>query len=1074
MDYSNPVCRRTRSKTEEFFRSLSKPRRRETTPTEVQIKVENEDFGNDSVAVFVDKENNLGFGFESRKVGSQSQSQSQANNSMGMNGTRDNPLCIDEDDEDEDLMNNIDEDKCSSDSEFLLSSEDFDHDDDDSEDSSDCSYDIYEDREERHCRKRRDFEMNGVGGESCSGVWRKSGSGKTNGGFFRKRYGEFTGVRESSDRFGGGEFSGRKEKGPSPEIWVNGGVDDEGNVGEPAQKRFSQAKRARLVSHSKSNRVIVKDGDGTASQPFCIDQDNDDGGVGAGELEFELEEGNQEPELFTDELFTDQIEKVVRKRLKSDKTREKKLDVKLDVARILLDSITEGTALQDPNEIETQDDDNLRPNEERICRKFFFGEETKQVEKSAEELELEKLWDEMNLAVAAGEIGSLPVDDMVEDEDEDVLSSERDVESLCNHGRHQLIYDEQIGYVCSRCLHVQVEIQHIMPPFERNPWGQSEFRDLGFKNSSVFDKLGEQDYNCGSLSGNGFPEHADTVWDFIPGIKDTMYPHQQEGFEFIWTKIAGGIRADDLKGRNMESSSEEGCIISHAPGTGKTRLTIVFLQSYLKLYPMCFPVIIAPCSMLLTWEEEFRKWKVDIPFHNYNSTDLSGKEDEVAARLLLRGGVRHDPEAVRAVKLRSWAKGGAILGITYSLFAQRVRRANDDKAKQSAKILVDRPNLVVLDEGHTPRNDQTRMWKALSRLKTRKRIVLSGTVFQNNLSELYNTFCLVMPRFEEGEPSTMDNRDKEAKKAWNALTKSVERMEYVSPELRALVQSYAHVHEGNVLDSLPGFKVSMVILEPSTLQKNLLKVIHERRKNQFEFEFGVSMVSVHPSLFLKIKFEALTAPTTDKDELKRLRLNYHAGVKTKFLVELIRLCESINEKVLVFSQYISPLRLVKKQLESHFSWSEKAEISYIDGKMDFKLRQSIINVFNNPSSNVRVLLASLRTCSEGINLVGASRVVLLDIHWNPSVEWQAISRAYRIGQKKIVYIYRLFTHGTMEREKYSRQDEKHKMSKLVFSKSSCHSNPPKTKVREDRILEEMVQHEKLKDMFVDIVSEREK
>ncbi|KAB1206074.1 SNF2 domain-containing protein CLASSY 3 [Morella rubra] len=79
--------------------------------------------------------------------------------------------------------------------------------------------------------------------------------------------------------------------------------------------------------------------------------------------------------------------------------------------------------------------------------------------------------------------------------------------------------------------------------------------------------------------------------------------------------IAGGIYVDKLKNQtNFPGGSV--CIVSSAPGYGKTCLTIVFLQTYLKLNLTCRPIIVAPCSMLLIWEEEIRKWKYDIPFHN--------------------------------------------------------------------------------------------------------------------------------------------------------------------------------------------------------------------------------------------------------------------------------------------------------------------------------------------------------------------------------------------------------------------------------------------------------------------------
>ena len=151
----------------------------------------------------------------------------------------------------------------------------------------------------------------------------------------------------------------------------------------------------------------------------------------------------------------------------------------------------------------------------------------------------------------------------------------------------------------------------------KHPWGRPYWKDLGSIDHSNLDELQFQDSASVHQSGSKCYNHAEgTVWDIIPGIKDSMYPHQREGFEFIWKNIAGGIELEELKKHGFDGGS--GCIISHAPGTGKTRLTIVFLQTYMELNRTCKPVIIAPRSMLLTWEEEFWKGKVGIPFHNMN------------------------------------------------------------------------------------------------------------------------------------------------------------------------------------------------------------------------------------------------------------------------------------------------------------------------------------------------------------------------------------------------------------------------------------------------------------------------
>ena len=89
--------------------------------------------------------------------------------------------------------------------------------------------------------------------------------------------------------------------------------------------------------------------------------------------------------------------------------------------------------------------------------------------------------------------------------------------------------------------------------------------------------------------------------------------------------------------------------------------------------------------------------------------------------------------------------------------------------------------------------------------------------------------------------------------------------------------------------------------------------------------------------------------------------------------------------------------------------------------------------FNDMESEVKVMLASTKVCGEGITLFGASRVVLLDVVCNPSVQRQAIGRAYRIGQQKIVHTNNLIGEGTQEKGKYDIQANKEQKSKFLFS-----------------------------------------
>jgi len=683
-------------------------------------------------------------------------------------------------------------------------------------------------------------------------------------------------------------------------------------------------------------------------------------------------------------------------------------------------------------------------------------------------------------------------------------------QTSCKNGKHEFIIDEQIGVRCKHCNVVDLEIRHVFPAMVRKMFNTSiqhvsqrpDYASLGSTNFLIKIKFTflvqqgkfsaeresaiepELDWMCKEmlnlfeendvLVSNGrevpcnFGGHkAGSVWDLIPGVKEDMFPHQQDAFEFMWTKLAGGTTIEQLK--HNANTDGGGCVISHAPGTGKTRLAITFVQSYLEVFPHCSPVIIAPRGMLSTWEKEFRKWKVKLPFHVLNSTEINWSEDKTIQEQAAKNGAFHrrlltekmDQHYRRLVKLGSWMNGTSIIGVSYSLFRKLVNDEGMDGDKVT-KLLLEKPDLLVLDEGHTPRNKKSLIWKVLREVRTEKRIILSGTPFQNNFEELYNTLCLVRPK-----DAILLEKD-EGKDFWASLRLSDITKANID-QVRKKLDPVVHIHSGKFLQkSLPGLRESVVILNPLPYQKEVIASMEKTMAIGLEGEYKISLASIHPSLIARAKLSEKEESMVDKSKLESLRSCPSEGVKTRFVLEIVNLCEALNERVLVFSQYLDPLSLIMEQLKARFNWAEGKEILLMSGNVRVKNRQTMMEAFNNMKSKAKVMLASTKACCEGITLIGASRVVLLDVVWNPSVGRQAIGRAYRIGQEKIVYTYNLIAEGTAEKSKYDRQAKKEHMSKLLFSKEAEHGDLPPELTFTDRILEEMTAREDLKKLFVKI------
>ncbi|KAL7158354.1 hypothetical protein ABFS83_02G137600 [Erythranthe nasuta] len=723
--------------------------------------------------------------------------------------------------------------------------------------------------------------------------------------------------------------------------------------------------------------------------------------------------------------------------------------------------------------------------------RFRFEDEVPEERETTEhEREMEGLWDEFDVCLALQQVGSFCPEI---DEENELSPSEETQHARCARGRHELILQDEEGLICKYCYHVELGPKDVMPDWVERIYRESERkRDSELEHHLKFNGM-DFDFSIDNLAEYS-NSCSGTVWSLNPVARESMYEHQQEGFEFLWKNLAGSTDLDEL--RSSDPGKVGGCIISHAPGTGKTRLTIVFIESYLRMFPYCRPMIIAPASMLLTWEEEFKKWNVRFPFFNLNNPEILGNENKKAAELL-EGGKRGNQDAIRWVKIFSWNTGRSILGISYSLFEKLTGEKHLKKEKLGEKrngvsfgsrlesqrqILLEKPGLVILDEGHTPRNQRSNIWNVLLKLQTQKRVILSGTPFQNNFAELFNTLRLVRPAVADvlahertfSEMVTPRSRRTHKGEIYHQQsTLNPEVVDRAVDKLKLHMSPFVHVHRGTILkQSLPGLMDCVVFLNPPPLQKSLIERL-EGLPNTFEFEHKVALISVHPYLFKHSDSpEEQQLTGIDMAAVEASRLKPNEGVKTKFILELVRLSVVMNEKVLIFSQYILPLQLINDQLKEFFKWGDGKQILQMRGKLDQKQRQVLINVFNDPKSESKVMLASTKCCSEGISLVGASRVVLLDVVWNPSVERQAISRAYRIGQKKFVYTYHLMTSGTTEADKYCRQAEKDRLSELVFSSSneSDKQEHPSLGI-EDRILEEMVGQERLKEMFVKIINQ---
>ncbi|KAK9942620.1 hypothetical protein M0R45_008274 [Rubus argutus] len=180
-----------------------------------------------------------------------------------------------------------------------------------------------------------------------------------------------------------------------------------------------------------------------------------------------------------------------------------------------------------------------------------------------------------------------------------------------------------------------------------------------------------------------------TATDFFahPMHRKHMKPHQVEGFNFLC--------------RNLMADNPGGCILAHAPGSGKTFLIISFFQSYLARFPNARPLVVLPKGILATWKKEFQIWQVeDIPLHDLYTSKAENRSQQLDV-------------------LTQWVGQKSILFLGYQQFSTIMFDQGASKTSDKCReILLNAPSLLILDEGHTPRNDETNQFQSLARVHT--------------------------------------------------------------------------------------------------------------------------------------------------------------------------------------------------------------------------------------------------------------------------------------------------------------------------------------------------------------------
>lgn len=577
---------------------------------------------------------------------------------------------------------------------------------------------------------------------------------------------------------------------------------------------------------------------------------------------------------------------------------------------------------------------------------------------------------------------------------------------------HSFVLKDDLGYVCRICGVISRGIETII-----------EVQYAKMKKSTrtyAADSRTTKDRESSGLEGVKFSDNVLLVTDICahPRHRQQMKPHQIEGFNFLCS--------------NLVTENPGGCIMAHAPGSGKTFMIISFMQSFLAKYPLARPLVVLPKGILATWKKEFRIWQIeDIPLYDFYS-------------------VKADNRAQQLGVLKQWVEKKGILFLGYKQFSTIVCDSGTSQISASCQeLLLKVPSILILDEGHTPRNENTDVLRSLAKVQTPRKVVLSGTLYQNHVKEVFNILNLVRPKFLRIDSSKaavkrilsrvhIPGVRKQLKAGvdtafYDLVEHTLQKDEdfrrkvSVIQDLREMTSKVLHYYKGDFLEELPGLVDFTVVLNLSSKQKNEV-----RNLKKFDRKFKIS--SVGSSVYLHAKLASFSENFVKRDDkMDELleKLDMREGVKAKFFLNMINLCESASEKLLIFSQYLVPLKFLERLAVKVKGWKLGREMFVISGESSSDHREWAMERFNN-SPDAKVFFGSIRACGEGISLVGASRIIILDVPLNPSVTRQAIGRAFRPGQKKMVYAYRLVAAESPEEEDHNSCFKKEVISKMWF------------------------------------------
>ncbi|XP_031260342.1 protein CHROMATIN REMODELING 25 [Pistacia vera] len=510
-----------------------------------------------------------------------------------------------------------------------------------------------------------------------------------------------------------------------------------------------------------------------------------------------------------------------------------------------------------------------------------------------------------------------------------------------------------------------------------------------------------------------------------PLLVQFLRPHQREGVQFMFECVSGLCSAANIYG----------CILADDMGLGKTLQSITLLYTLLRQgfdgEPMVKKaIIVTPTSLVSNWEAEIKKWVGD------------------RVQFLALCESTRDDVVFGIDSFTSPCSPLQVLIVSYETF-----RMHSSKFSRSESC-----DLLICDEAHRLKNDQTLTNRALAALSCQRRILLSGTPMQNDLEEFFAMVNFTNPGIlgdaayfrRYYETPVVCGREPTASEEEKKL--GIER----SAELSAKVNQFILRRTNALLSNhLPPKIVEVVCCKLTPLQselynhfihsKNVKRAISEETKQSKILAYITALKKLcnHPKLIYDTIKSGNPGTTGFEDCIRFFPPEMFSGRsgswsggdgawvelsgKMHVLARLLsHLRHRTDDRIVLVSNYTQTLDLFAQLCRER-----RYPYLRLDGTTSISKRQKLVNQFNDPSKDQFVFLLSSKAGGCGLNLIGGNRLVLFDPDWNPANDKQAAARVWRDGQKKRVYIYRFLSTGTIEEKVYQRQMSKEGLQKVI-------------------------------------------